>query len=136
MATITGLTMTIDRNSTSTGETCTINYSYTLTCSGQEEAVGIVSVTLSCELWGKDARVLGFLDADDKLGSPPFDTHTTRCDDTMPVSRSFPVPCSTLNEDSYGADEIYLVLKAMSASPAASMPSLASIQSAVVTSRF
>lgn len=109
MATITGLTMTITRTYTATGDSCTVNYSYSLICDAKEEALGAgLSFTVSFELWGKDG---GWFNPDDPRGTPPYDTHTVNCGDTMPISRSFTLAsCGTLDED-IGEDEIYLKLK-------------------------
>jgi hypothetical protein len=109
MATITGLTMTITRVYATTGTTCTIDYSYTLTCTPTEQTLGGLTFKAETELWGKDG---GLFDPDDSLGTPPYDTHVITCADPMPIRRSYALfNCSMLSEDWFGTDEIYLRLK-------------------------
>jgi len=137
MATITGLTMSIVQTYAPTGNTCVVNYSYTLNCNAEEEALGLaLSFSVAAELWGKDGSL--FTGADDALGTPPYDAHTINCGSTMPITRSFTLAnCALLNED-LGRDEIYLKLKVTPSSGTPSVPAITTIEadSPVVTGYF
>jgi hypothetical protein len=119
----------IDRKTTATGSTCTVNYSYTLTCTETEKATN-ATFTMSSELWGEDP----FFDPDDKLGSPPFDTHLVDCTTPMPVTKSFPVNCKILNEDRFSNDEIYMKLTATPTGGTTGTP--VTVQSQTISAAF
>jgi hypothetical protein len=108
MATISNLSMNITRVTDTSGDTCTITYSYKLKCSDEENAINM-SYSMGCEIWGEDIKY------HDKLGSPPYTEHSAVCS-TPPneYTQSFEVDCSVLDED-WGEDEIFIRLNGRSA---------------------
>ncbi len=74
----------------------------------EKEITHNIAFTVWCELWGRDLVV------DDLLGEPMYDSHAVNCSVRTSSSRSFVVPCSILNEDLVGGDEIYVKVNAIS----------------------
>jgi len=106
MAKISGINMSVQRDSFSVGSICTIKYSYMLQCDSLEleNKMGYVAW---CELWGKE--LLG----DKLLGDAAFDVHNLKAGSNVRMSREFTVPCAILNER-VGEDVLYIKVKAVS----------------------
>jgi hypothetical protein len=100
MSAIEYVTLSITRTSFPQGAICRIDYSYYL----NRDKLAYRhhdDFTVRCELWGRH------LIADEPLGDEVYDVHRVASDETMPVERSFLVPCGLLNEK-LGRDEIYI----------------------------
>jgi hypothetical protein len=106
MATIDSITFSITRTSYPTGHICSVDYSYFLRIDESEfehHDVFRVSVVLYGDDWLFDKHV----------GEPVYDVHEIGVTDPMPVTRSFAVDCSVLNE-AVGADKIFIKIQAES----------------------
>ncbi len=100
------ITIGIVRTSTPAGHSCMVEYSYYLHTE-RDEYKSNEYYDIGCFLYGDDIL------RHKTLGEPPYDMHRIGSHDTMPVKRSFMVPCETLNE-AWGKDNIYIKLIARS----------------------
>lgn len=106
MAAIDYVTLSIHRTSLPEGSLCRVDYSYLLTVNATEYDAD-VSLTIRCELCGTHPLF------DEELGAQLYDEHRITATTPMPVTRSFFVPCTLLNER-WGKDTIYLRMIATS----------------------
>lgn len=100
MASIEYVNISITRTSSPAGHACGIEYSYYLH-TDKDEYDSNSHYTVGCVLVGND------IIHHKTLGDPPYDVHSVRSHESMPVKRHFMVPCVVLNE-AWGRDNIFI----------------------------